>query len=177
MCTLKIKIGSVCVCVNLCFYDVFLTFFWKSDYLLRALEEVFLPGNLCFLKKPLIHEKSPSFSSFASSGGTFRVSKILLTISVAIQTETIAGRTVSPKCSIAWLMTIGSCLVILVMLRVGLSTLSIVDESPEWMKPTVWRDLYMDGFVFIKSSSMSLRIVGNLTKGSSKFQRKHCISP
>lgn len=71
-------------------------------------------------------------------------------------------------------MANGSCLVIPVMLPVGLSTLGTVDKSPEWMKPTILRDLYMYGFIFITSSSMSLTAAGILTKSLWNVQRKCC---
>lgn len=47
------------------------------------------------LKKFLIQGKPSSSSSVG--GDSFKISKTLLIISVTIQAETIAGRTVSPK--------------------------------------------------------------------------------
>lgn len=55
----------------------------------------FFSYTLCFLKCFLIQGKSTS-SSF-NGDGAFRTSKVLWTISAAIQAETMAGRTVSPK--------------------------------------------------------------------------------
>jgi hypothetical protein len=73
------------------------------------------------------------------------------------------GKIVAPKFSIEWLILIVLCLITQVTYSVGLSTWSMVlANKPEWLKPTVCKDSVNYGLVLMRSSSIPLRVLGNL---------------